>query len=363
MKTYKEVDRAAKAGERIKIVKPVLSGGYYKKGDELVVKGSVFGADVVVEFSGKDRLIVRAEYVVLEPVKATVKVGDYVRITLDQSGAPAGSIVKVSRVHHGDESPRSGLTRISYVWDGQPGWMSSYYEPASNPPLIVGPDLVAPVSLAGTNPQLEERVSALEKRVAELEAAQPVKQPPKPEPTLTPATPFIPTSKTRADIIQQAKDDVADLLAIGDDSKRDLPDSSPLRNWMYRAEFNVDRDKRCVSVDVYLKHGSHLMANGHAKCDPDDCFNEHIGKAIALRRALGLDVPLEYVKAPQPTEARVGNVVAGASVDGYYNTDKRFTLTKTYGKPTSGFRYAESTADWIYLGQIGRIMDDSVSEV
>ncbi len=38
-----------------------------------------------------------------------------------------------------------------------------------------------------------------------------------------------------------------------------------------------------------------------AKCSPNDVFNEHIGKAIALGRALGLDVS-EFEQAAQPTE-------------------------------------------------------------
>ena len=52
-----------------------------------------------------------------------------------------------------------------------------------------------------------------------------------------------------------------------------------------------------------------VYARGIAKCSPDDCFNVHIGKAIALRRALGEDVPHEYINAPQPTEVRVGDII------------------------------------------------------
>src|SRR5690606_31968390 len=52
-----------------------------------------------------------------------------------------------------------------------------------------------------------------------------------------------------------------------------------------------------------------IYAKGIAKCAPGDCFNVHIGKAIALRRALGLKVPSDYLNAPQPTEVRVGDVV------------------------------------------------------
>ncbi|WP_139108748.1 hypothetical protein [Brevibacillus laterosporus] len=76
------------------------------------------------------------------------------------------------------------------------------------------------------------------------------------------------------------------------------------------AEFIVNKERRTV---VCLLRGAvtpeRVFARGIAKCSPDDCFNVHIGKAIALRRALGLDVPTDYLNAPQPTEARVGDVV------------------------------------------------------
>lgn len=53
-----------------------------------------------------------------------------------------------------------------------------------------------------------------------------------------------------------------------------------------------------------------VISKGIAKCASSDCFNVHIGKAIALRRALGHQVPTEYLNAPQPTEVHVGDVVA-----------------------------------------------------
>ena len=45
-----------------------------------------------------------------------------------------------------------------------------------------------------------------------------------------------------------------------------------------------------------------------AKCSSNDVFNEHIGKAIALGRALGLDVS-EFEQAVQPTVA-IGQIIS-----------------------------------------------------
>lgn len=122
-------------------------------------------------------------------------------------------------------------------------------------------------------------------------------------------------------IVEQAKADVEALVergknvfAIGGDEGNDTYLGS-----FYFPDFVVNKEKRTVvaiikgareSVKVYgVKH------RGIAKCDPDDCFNVHIGKAIALRRALGLEVPAEYLNAPQPTEVRVGDVLYLRNID------------------------------------------------
>ncbi|MFP7199724.1 hypothetical protein SFC08_02005 [Lysinibacillus halotolerans] len=66
-------------------------------------------------------------------------------------------------------------------------------------------------------------------------------------------------------------------------------------------EFIINQEKRTVVSLVKFKDGS-IMTKGIAKCNPSDVFNEHIGKAIALGRALGLDVS-EFEQAVQPTLA------------------------------------------------------------
>lgn len=57
---------------------------------------------------------------------------------------------------------------------------------------------------------------------------------------------------------------------------------------------------------------------GISKCNPSDVFNEHIGKAIALGRALGLDVS-EFEQAVQPNEVVVGHVTKGKYTGRIYN--------------------------------------------
>lgn len=76
-----------------------------------------------------------------------------------------------------------------------------------------------------------------------------------------------------------------------------------------KAEFIVNCEKRTVVTILRWIADGQIVAKGIAKAAPDDCFNVHIGKAIALRRALGLTVLDEYLNAPQPTEVRVGDVI------------------------------------------------------
>lgn len=103
--------------------------------------------------------------------------------------------------------------------------------------------------------------------------------------------------QARDRIVEQAKADVEDLEESEALSYR-------------RINYVVNKEKRTIVAlvkDVYF--GEEVAGRGIAKCAPGDCFNVHLGRAIALRRALGLEVPSEYLNAPQPTEVRVGDIV------------------------------------------------------
>ncbi|WP_144468714.1 hypothetical protein [Bacillus pumilus] len=100
----------------------------------------------------------------------------------------------------------------------------------------------------------------------------------------------------RDEIVEQAKEDVRVLY---------------YKDYVGATDFIVNAEKRTVVALRKSKSYGHIKNKGIAKCAPDDCFNVHIGKAIALRRALGLEVPTEYLNVTQPTEVRVGDVVRG----------------------------------------------------
>ncbi|MGV7066916.1 hypothetical protein [Bacillus velezensis] len=112
----------------------------------------------------------------------------------------------------------------------------------------------------------------------------------------------------RDEIVEQAKADVEELKECGR-THAGKPFDYRLKMICVKSEFIVNRDKRTVVVLLKGAGNKFIYSRGIAKAAPDDCFNVHIGKAIALRRVLGLAVPDEYLNAPQPTEVRVGDVI------------------------------------------------------
>ncbi|RSL28951.1 hypothetical protein D7Z54_33790 [Salibacterium salarium] len=120
----------------------------------------------------------------------------------------------------------------------------------------------------------------------------------------------------RDEAVERAKADIDEILSnnyrFDDTPKINTANKSVYFGYpgpLDKCEFIVNREKRTVVALIKTVIEGDIVHRGIAKCAPTDCFNVHIGRAIALRRALGLDVPAEYVKAPQPTEVRVGDVV------------------------------------------------------
>ncbi|MGF0002850.1 hypothetical protein ACQRCG_04930 [Bacillus altitudinis] len=142
----------------------------------------------------------------------------------------------------------------------------------------------------------------------------------------------------RDEIVEKAKEDVEYLVR---------------RCSTARTEFIVNTEKRTVvSIRKVLSNGR-VISKGIAKCAPNDCFNAHIGKAIALRRALGLPVPAEYLNVPQPTEVRVGDVVRGLCALGIS------TYEETVRKIAGG-KYEYVSGGYDYVDRVNLvIIDDS----
>lgn len=111
--------------------------------------------------------------------------------------------------------------------------------------------------------------------------------------------------RKRDEIIEKAKQDIDNLREK--DGFYNVVATGKSYNYACNVEFIVDREKRIVTALLRGRDSNKIHAYGVAQCHPDDCFNIHIGKIIALYKALGLKIPYEYYNAPQPTEVRVGD--------------------------------------------------------
>ncbi|AHN24370.1 hypothetical protein [Lysinibacillus varians] len=125
-------------------------------------------------------------------------------------------------------------------------------------------------------------------------------------------------NQQRAQIIEKAKKFVEENLANGRTSNRTAEKgNSTYRDNYYEVDFFV-KEGKVTAVVYWLVSNEKRIAEpsnvGRAKCSPNDVFNEHIGKAIALGRALGLDVS-EFEQAVQPDKPVIGMMFVGCEGD------------------------------------------------
>lgn len=173
------------------------------------------------------------------------------------------------------------------------------------------------------------------------------------------------TNQRRKAIIERAKAFVADVekgALCSDYMSAEIGDGN--RTYSIRTtkpEYHVNKEKRVVTVLIKgAKHGR-LFEKAIARCAPGDVFNEHIGKAIALAKAYGLECPKEFTDAPQPDK-----VVAGMSVMYKFDVDI-YTIEGVYPGHkydmchTSG-RYFEKHQLTRAIEEIYTILDDTEAQ-
>ncbi|MFD1203968.1 hypothetical protein ACFQ38_02340 [Sporosarcina contaminans] len=134
-------------------------------------------------------------------------------------------------------------------------------------------------------------------------------------------------------------------------------------NKFAKVDFVVNEEKRTIVALVKEFNTKNILSKGIAKCMPGEVFNADIGKAIALARALEIDIPQEFLQAAQPTEPVSGMKVYGneEDPDEYYNVNKVFTLTTKLLNDSFHYEgcFDDGAGDWIRLDQIGDIIDDT----
>lgn len=165
--------------------------------------------------------------------------------------------------------------------------------------------------IIGAKPSKNERISLLESQVAELQAEVQALKFSK-QAVGAGAT----IRETLAKLAKEYTDSIPKMItpneqrkAVIDRAKYFVAIQEPLTG--RRVEYVVNAEKRTVVALIYRiafrgeRNG--LYAKAIAKCAPDDVFNADIGKAIALGRALGLDVS-EFENAVKPTEVVAGHI-------------------------------------------------------
>lgn len=113
-------------------------------------------------------------------------------------------------------------------------------------------------------------------------------------------------NQQRAELIQRAREFVEDLKREG--GHYNVTDPGSRFPWDCNVDFIINEEKRTVIALMRGVESNKIRSKGIAKCMPGDVFNEWIGKAIALARALEIDIPQEFMEAVQPTEFAVGHV-------------------------------------------------------
>ncbi|UYZ12162.1 hypothetical protein A6764_15150 [Brevibacillus sp. WF146] len=391
---YREVRRKANVGERIKVVDDRKRGDHdFELGEILYVihdnrwpNSNPNGGVSVSEHFQKARSkfegrgIYNDRYVVLEPTdiviidgvryreeKRKARVGDLIYYPEDQRFAVV--IADEDDLANGDCTYYSTAMKYPHIV------LTPINEPQA--PTTVAPQVIN-VNLTITVQPGDDVAQAVADAVKReltksqrlssadlfVKAAESLANEPAPKPKSP--------QQLRDEVVERAKRDVAELerswIASWQSAKgvSFWPKACAEKGLtpVHYVEYVVNREKRTVVALVRRIRGNEVDYRGIAKCAPGGVFNSHIGRAIALRRALGLPVPTDYVNTPQPTEVRVGDVVE--TVIGVY-TGTRGTVDAI--KP-SGFVSADrgltfidekGSSQWRFIDRV-KVIDDSREE-
>lgn len=219
---------------------------------------------------------------------------------------------------------------------------------------------------------LQTQVQALESRVATLEKAnQPVKVAEGPADDAPPSFADMPRMKSRQEIrdeiVERAKADIEGVKKPWNISIYPQPLVYTYKHYVVDVEFVVNREKRTIVAVARWRHNGKIVSRGIAKCAPNDVFNVHLGKSIALHKALGLEVPAEYLNVPNPEEPRVGDYVektsgAFAGAKGIVNAVRPTGYSDYKNGLTFVYKSAHEGVIWAYIDRV-KILDDSRTEV
>lgn len=213
----------------------------------------------------------------------TFKVGDKVRV------------LDVSAIKRGEKHYFNGMeTEVVSMYDGITGRYPKLRNKYGDPGISIHSQELHAIERIKTKTTKNQRISALEKKVEYLESV------------IDSLTHKKWTEDDLNEIEEQVLTNNQKRAAIIEKAKKFVEEQKDKRGYVTAPnqitctiDFVVNPDKRTVVALLRGIATRNVWSKGIAKCHPHDVFNEHIGKAIALGRALGLDVS-EFEQAVQP---------------------------------------------------------------
>jgi hypothetical protein len=143
-------------------------------------------------------------------------------------------------------------------------------------------------------------------------------------------------NQQRAELIQKAKEFVESKKRV--DGYYEVEAKGILR--ICKVEFYQKNNRvTCVLKGFISKN---VWSTGRSNCSPNDVFNLYIGQAISLARALQIDVPVEFLKAVQPTHYAVGQIVQRH--DEPIDSNKKYRVDKIGNSSTLTMLFQKGTA-------------------
>lgn len=159
-------------------------------------------------------------------------------------------------------------------------------------------------------------------------------------------TPMILHKPSRQEVVNSAKKEIERL----ENRVVKVFDSNGVYNC--KSVFIVNKEKKTVVSLLKNPTTGEIIKRGIAKCLPEDCFNAHIGKAIAFYRSLNRAIPNEYLNAPVPEGKEIGDKVR--HWNRFMNRYENKTLVPSNKLISEYTAHINSAAS-----KMGRVIDDS----
>lgn len=339
LREYREVKRKAAVGDLVKVTDE--SCDQYTAGKVYVAQEEPLGyGDIRIDsYNGGTVHMDAGEYVVLEA--SDILVIDGAKFRMVDREAAVGERVIVTKT-----APRYASFSVGEhgIVTGEHGWVDADVNvDFGDKTMFIGPSAVnseytvlepltsaelaptpTPLSTLPLVDQYAENIAVLTRKIAQLESRVETLESAKKPTHGVDAISYVeaasgPVKKSaqqiRDEIVERAKADVLGLEAsyggrVCGEGVSFWPDACAKYGYspVHLVDYVVNAQKRTVVALIRYKSGE-LCYRGIAKCAPGETFNAHIGRAIALYRALGLEIPAEYLTCPQPEEVRVSDVV------------------------------------------------------